>query len=334
MSILLTGGIGYIGSHTAVNLLENGFKVIVIDNLSNCSIDVFENIKTITKKEFAFINVDVVDKKKLAKVFEEHEIDSVIHFAGLKSVNESIKYPLEYYVNNVVGTINLIECMKMRNVNKLIFSSSATVYDANKNISPMDEKSSLSPINPYGRTKLMIENILKDYSKSNKEFKTIILRYFNPVGAHESSLIGESPVGVPNNLMPYITQVASGKRDKLKIFGNDYNTHDGTGVRDFIHVVDLAEAHEKALEKIDEIDDYEIYNIGTGTGFSVLDLVCAFEKTNKIKIPYEIVGRRAGDVAVCYANCEKANKELNWKAKKNIDEMCRDSWNWEVNMNM
>lgn len=327
--ILVTGGLGYIGSHTVVELLKKGERLVVMDNLSNSKETMIEKIKQITGVGFIFYKTDLLDKEGMKKIFRENKIDSVIHFAGLKAVGESVEKPLEYYKNNVVGTINLLEVMKEFNVNKMVFSSSATVYGAPKTV-PITEDMPLSTTNPYGTTKLMIEQILKDTAYANKDFKVAILRYFNPIGAHESGIIGEDPNGIPNNLMPYITKVASGKLSCLSVFGNDYKTHDGTGVRDYIHVVDLAKGHLQALKRLAKDDTgVFIYNLGTGIGYSVLDIVKAFEKENGVHINYKIVDRRKGDIAECFANPDKAFRELEWKAEKTLEDMVRDSWNFE-----
>jgi UDP-glucose 4-epimerase len=327
MVILVTGGAGYIGSHTCVELLEKGEEIVVVDNFCNSKPIVIDKIKEITKKEFKFYECDLLDKPKLEKVFQENDIKEVIHFAGLKAVGESVQKPLEYYHNNITGTIMLLEVMKKYNCKKIVFSSSATVYGLPKTV-PIKEDFPLSTTNPYGSTKLFIEQILKDVCVSDKDFAVILLRYFNPIGAHKSGLIGEDPNGIPNNLMPFIARVADGVYPELKVFGNDYDTPDGTGVRDYIHVVDLSIGHIKAIEKIRQMNGVEIYNLGTGHGFSVLDLVKTFEKVNNVKVNYKIVGRRAGDIAVCYANCDKALKELGWKCERNIEDMCRDTWNF------
>ena len=327
MVILVTGGAGYIGSHTCVELLEKGEELVVVDNFVNSKPDVIEKIKEITKKDFKFYEVDLLDKPKLEKVFEENDIKEVIHFAGLKAVGESVQKPLLYYHNNITGTVTLLEVMKKYNCKKIVFSSSATVYGLPKTV-PITEDFPLSTTNPYGSTKLFIEQILKDCCTADKEFAAILLRYFNPIGAHKSGLIGEDPNGIPNNLMPFIARVADGTYKELKVFGNDYDTPDGTGVRDYIHVVDLSIGHIKAIEKIRKMDGVEIYNLGTGNGFSVLQLVHTFEKVNNVKVNYQIVGRRQGDIAVCYANCDKALKELGWKCERNIEDMCRDTWNF------
>ena len=327
MVILITGGAGYIGSHTCVELLEKGEQIVVIDNFCNSRPEVLGKIKEITKKDFKFYEVDLLDKPKLEKVFQENEIKEVIHFAGLKAVGESVQKPLEYYHNNITGTIILLEVMKKYNCKKIVFSSSATVYGLPKTV-PIKEDFPLSTTNPYGTTKLYIEQIMKDCCVADKELAVILLRYFNPIGAHKSGLIGEDPNGIPNNLMPFIARVADGVYPELKVFGNDYDTPDGTGVRDYIHVVDLSLGHIKAIEKIRKMTGVEIYNLGTGNGYSVLDLVKTFERVNNVKVNYKIVGRRPGDIAICYANCDKALKELGWKCERNIEDMCRDTWNF------
>ncbi len=328
MSILVTGGAGYIGSHTVVKLLEAGEKVVVIDNLSNSKAEVFARIKEITGKKVKFVHGDILDRLILDEVFSENEIESVIHFAGMKAVGESVENPLKYYRNNVSGTVSLLGAMEEHGVKTIVFSSSATVYGAG-NEPPLTEEMPLSTTNPYGATKRMIEEILCDIHEADDEWSVSILRYFNPIGAHESGLMGENPKGIPNNLMPYITQVASGKRLKLMVFGDDYDTCDGTGVRDYIHVMDLAEGHLRALEKLKREAGLFIYNLGTGKGFSVLEVVCAFENATGIKIPYAIAGRRSGDVAECFADPSKAMAELSWKAERNLEDMCRDSWRWQ-----
>ena len=330
MTVLVTGGAGYIGSHTVIELLNSGNQVIIVDNFYNSQPEVLKRIKELSGKDFKFYEVDVLNKEDLTKVFEENKIDSVIHFAGYKAVGESVEKPLEYYHNNLTSTFILCEVMKKFGVKNLVFSSSATVYGLN-NISPLKEELPLSTTNPYGTTKLMIEQILNDLWNSDKEWSIALLRYFNPIGAHESGRIGENPNGIPNNLMPYITQVAVGKREKLSVFGSDYDTVDGTGVRDYIHVVDLAKGHIKALEKHSKINKIEAYNLGAGKGYSVLQLVEAFEKANGVKIPYAISERRAGDVATCYADSSKAKEQLGWEAEKTIEDMCKDSWNWQSN---
>ncbi|MDZ5255270.1 UDP-glucose 4-epimerase GalE [Clostridium sp. LIBA-8841] len=329
MAILVTGGLGYIGSHTCVELINKGLEIVVIDNLSNSKELVKDRIKEITGSDIKFYKMDLLDSDGLERVFSENEIDSVIHFAALKAVGESTVIPLEYYKNNLVSTLVLLETMKKYNVKKLVFSSSATVYGECK-IVPCHEECPLSVTNPYGRTKLMIEEILSDLYKSDDTWDICILRYFNPVGAHKSGLIGEEPNGIPNNLMPYITKVAIGELEELSIFGSDYATHDGTGVRDYIHVVDLAIGHLKALEKLTMKPGLVIYNLGTGRGYSVLDLVNAFSKISGKDIAYKIIERRPGDVAECYADPSKANNELGWQAKYEIEEMCEDSWRWQT----
>lgn len=327
MSILVTGGAGFIGSHTCVELLEIGEDLVIVDNFSNSSPKTLERIKEITGKDFKFYEVDLLDRENLEKVFEENDIESVIHFAGLKAVGESVQKPIEYYHNNITGTLILLDVMKKHNCKKIVFSSSATVYGSPKTV-PIREDFDLSTTNPYGSTKLMIEQILGDVYKADNEFSIVILRYFNPIGAHKSGLIGEQPNGIPNNLMPYITQVACGIRECLSVFGNNYNTHDGTGVRDYIHVVDLSLGHLKALEKARKEKGVHIYNLGTGKGYSVLDIVNAFEKANNVKVNYKIVDRRPGDIAICYADPTKAREELGWEATKDIEQMCKDAWNF------
>ena len=330
MKVLVTGGAGYIGSHTCVELLNNGHDVIIVDNLSNSKPEVINRIKELTGKDFKFYKADILNKKEIDKIFKENNIEAVIHFAGLKAVGESVKIPLRYYYNNVTGTLVLCEVMQKHNVKKMVFSSSATVYGKPKTV-PITEDFPLSATNPYGRTKLMIEQILRDVYVSDNDWSIALLRYFNPIGAHESGRIGEDPNGIPNNLMPYITQVAIGKRERLNVFGDDYNTHDGTGVRDYIHVVDLAKGHLKALEKVMSTKGVKAYNLGTGVGYSVLDVVRNFEKVTGKKIPYVITSRRPGDIDKCYADPTKACKELGWKAEKTLEDMCRDAWNWQRN---
>ena len=330
--VLVTGGAGYIGSHTCVELLNSGREIIVIDDFSNSKQKAIDSIKKITGKDFKFYEMNYLDREKLEKLFEENEIDSVINFAGFKAVGESVKEPLKYYTNNVTGALVLLEVMKKYNVKKFVFSSSATVYGNPEKI-PLTEDCKIGgTTNPYGTTKLFIEQILQDLYNSDNTWDIAILRYFNPVGAHESGLIGEDPQGIPNNLMPYISKVAAKKLDKLSVFGNDYNTHDGTGVRDYIHVVDLAKGHIKALEKLDkEESGIYVYNLGTGTGYSVLDMVKAFEETTGRKVPYKIAPRRPGDIATCYSNPSKAKEELGWEATKTLKEMCEDSWRFIEN---
>jgi UDP-glucose 4-epimerase len=330
MAILVTGGAGYIGSHTCIELLNAGFDVIVVDNLMNSKEEALKRVMKITGKTLEFHKVDLLDEKALDSVFSNNNIEAVIHFAGLKAVGESVAIPLNYYHNNITGTLQLCNIMKKHNVKNLVFSSSATVYgDPHK--MPITEDFPLSATNPYGRTKLMIEEILRDLYKADETLNIAILRYFNPVGAHASGLIGEDPNGIPNNLLPYITQVAVGKLKELRVFGNDYNTPDGTGVRDYIHVVDLALGHLKALEKLKTNPGIVTYNLGTGKGYSVLDIVNAFSKASKKDIPYKIIDRRPGDIAACYADPAKAKAELGWEALKGIDEMCVDSWRWQFN---
>ncbi len=329
MAILLPGGAGYIGSHTAIELLKKGKEIIILDNFSNSKPDVLEKIKKITGKEFKFYEIDYLNKEKLEKVFQENKIEAVINFAGFKAVGESVNKPIEYYINNVSGALTLLETMKKYNCKKFIFSSSATVYGNPETIPITEECKTGETTNPYGTTKLFIEQILKDLYKSDNSWDVCILRYFNPVGSHESGLIGEEPNGIPNNLMPYIVRVANGQLDQLSVFGNDYDTPDGTGVRDYIHVVDLAKGHVNALEKLEkEQEGIYIYNLGTGTGYSVLDVIKAFEKTTGKQVKYKITPRRPGDIAKCYADPTKAKKELGWVAQKNIEDMCRDSWNY------
>lgn len=330
MNVLVTGGLGYIGSHTCVELLKSGTQIIVMDNLSNSKENVKDKIKEITGKEFKLYIEDLLNVEGLRKIFSENKIDAVIHFAGLKAVGESCTKPIEYYKNNVSGTINLLEVMKEFNVKKMVFSSSATVYGSPERV-PITEDMPLSTTNPYGTTKLMIEMILKDVCTSDPNFKVAILRYFNPIGAHTSGIIGENPNGIPNNLMPYISRVASGKLECLNVFGNDYNTVDGTGVRDYIHVVDLAIGHLKALERLNKDDTGAfIYNLGTGKGVSVLEMIHAFESQNGVKVNYKITDRRPGDIAACFADPTKAFLELGFKAERTLEDMVRDSWNFEI----
>lgn len=329
MSILVTGGAGFIGSHTIVELLNEDKEVVVLDNFCNSKPIVLDRIKKITGKSFKFYEADLLDYDAVDTIFCENKIDSVIHFAGLKAVGESVLQPLRYYNNNLTGTFNLCNLMQKHGVKRIVFSSSATVY-GKPHCVPIKEDFPLSTTNPYGETKLMIERILKDLFVSDNEWSISILRYFNPIGAHKSGLIGEDPKGIPNNLLPYITQVALGRREYLSVFGNDYNTHDGTGVRDYIHVVDLAKAHLKALERAENVTGIEYYNIGTGIGYSVLDIVNAYEKATGIKINYIIAPRRPGDIDECYADPTKAAEILGWKAQYNIEDMCRDSNNWQM----
>ncbi len=328
MKVFVTGGLGYIGSHTVVELLNEGHDVIIIDNLYNSSRDVIEKIEKITSKKFQFYEGDVCDEELLDQIFHENKIDAVIHFAGSKAVGESVDNPILYYENNLISTLHLCKKMIENNCFKIIFSSSATVYGDPSEL-PITEKAKVGgTTNPYGTSKFMIERILNDITISNHKFTAIVLRYFNPIGAHKSGLIGEKPNGIPNNLMPYIVRVATGKLEILSVFGNDYDTPDGTGVRDYIHVVDLAKGHIKALEKSPQLDGIHYYNLGTGSGYSVLDLVHAFEKVNGVSVPYKIVGRRPGDIASCYADSSLAYKELGWKAELGIEDMMRDSYNF------
>lgn len=331
MKVLVTGGAGFIGSHTCVELLENGHEVVVVDNLSNSSEKSLERVKELTGKDFAFYKGDILDDELLNKIFKENDIDCCIHFAGLKAVGESVAKPWEYYNNNISGTLNLLKVMKENGCKNIIFSSSATVYGDPQEIPITENCPKGQCTNPYGWTKSMLEQIFMDIYNSDKEWNIILLRYFNPIGAHKSGRIGENPNGIPNNLMPYITQVAVGKLEKLGVFGNDYDTPDGTGVRDYIHVVDLAKGHVKALKKIEENAGLNIYNLGTGQGYSVLDIVKNFEEATGVKIPYVIKKRRPGDIATSYCNPDKAYRELGWKAENGIKEMCADSWNWQKN---
>lgn len=329
MRVLLTGGAGYIGSHTCVELLNNGYDVVIADNFDNASEKVLERIREITGKDVPVYKVDVAQKQQLRTVFEECDIDAVIHFAGYKAVGESVEKPLMYYRNNLDTTLTLLEVMAEFDVKKIVFSSSATVYGVPE-VVPLVEDMPTSCTNPYGWTKLFNEQILKDACVADENLSVVLLRYFNPIGAHESGLIGESPNGIPNNLMPYITQVAVGKREKLSVFGNDYDTHDGTGVRDYIHVVDLARGHLKALQYINRGNKgAEVFNLGTGTGYSVLDIVKAFSQVSGVEIPYVIVDRRPGDVSVVTADPTKANEKLDWKTEYTLSDMCRDSYNWQ-----
>lgn len=328
MKILVTGGAGYIGSHTCLELLNRDYEVVVVDNLSNSKYESLKRVMQITGKELKFYEADILDKIALEKVFKENDIYAVIHFAGLKAVGESTQIPLKYYQNNINGTLNLCDCMSKFNVKNLIFSSSATVYGSPKSV-PIKEDFPLDATNPYGRTKLFLEYILKDLAVADKDFNVILLRYFNPIGAHESGLIGEDPNGIPNNLLPYITQVSTGKLECLNVFGNDYNTKDGTGVRDYIHVTDLAIGHIKAIDKLKEKPSVAVYNLGTGKGYSVLEIIKSFEKASGKEIPYKIVDRRPGDIDECYADPTKAYEELGFKTQYDIEKMCRDSYNWQ-----
>ena len=328
MNILVTGGAGYIGSHTCVELLDNNHNVIVVDNLSNSKKEAINRVEAITNKKVKFYEIDILDKKGLDLVFKSNTIDAVIHFAGLKAVGESVEEPLKYYQNNITGTLVLLEVMKKHKIKKIVFSSSATVYGMN-NVSPLTEELPLSTTNPYGTTKMYIERIISDTYKADNEWSGTLLRYFNPIGAHHSGIIGEDPKGVPSNLMPFITQVAVGKRKKLSVFGNDYDTHDGTGVRDYIHVVDLAKGHLKALEFTMKNKTIEAINLGTGNGYSVLDMVGTFKIATNTKVPYQIIERRPGDIATCFADTKKAKELLGWETEKNLADMCRDSWRWQ-----
>ena len=329
MAVLVTGGAGYIGSHTCVELMNAGIDVVIVDNFYNCKKSSIDRIKALVGRDFPYYECDIRDREGLDKIFKKEKIDSVIHFAGLKAVGESVQKPLEYFDNNISGTLVLLDVMRKNGCKKIVFSSSATVYGT-KNISPLTEDMEIGGVtNPYGRTKYMIECILQDLYVSDKDWSICLLRYFNPIGAHKSGTMGEAPNGIPNNLMPYITQVAIGKRDHLSVFGNDYDTPDGTCVRDYIHVVDLALGHVKAVQKVEGEKGVFIYNLGTGKGYSVLDVVNAFKKASGIDIKYEIVARRAGDLAVCYSDPSKAYKALGWKAERDIEEMCEDSWRWQ-----
>lgn len=331
MKILVTGGAGYIGSHTVVELLSAQYQVVVVDNLSNSSEKSLDRVAQITGKKVPFYKTDILDREGLNRIFEQEKPDAVIHFAGLKAVGESVQKPWEYYQNNIAGTLILVDVMRQHGVKNIIFSSSATVY-GNPAVIPITEECPKGQCtNPYGWTKSMLEQILSDIWYADREWNVILLRYFNPIGAHKSGLIGENPNGIPNNLMPYITQVAAGKREELGVFGNDYDTPDGTGVRDYIHVVDLANGHVKALEKIKDNSGLKIYNLGTGKGYSVLDIVKNFEEATGVKIPYSIKPRRAGDIATCYSDASLAEKELGWTAQFGIKEMCEDSWRWQKN---
>lgn len=329
MAILVTGGAGYIGSHTCVELLTSGYDIVVLDNFINSKPESLNRIKKITGKEFKFYEADLLDKDAIETIFSENEIEAVVHFAGLKAVGESVQKPLWYYHNNITGTLILCEVMAKHNVKKMVFSSSATVYGNPKSV-PISEDFPLSTTNPYGSTKLMIENILRDLVVADGEWSIALLRYFNPIGAHESGLIGEDPNGIPNNLMPYIAQVAAGKLEVLSVFGNDYPTHDGTGVRDYIHVVDLARGHLKAVERVMNHPGADAYNLGTGHGYSVLDMVKAFSEVNGVTVNYKIAPRRPGDIAECFANPQKAKELLGWEAEYGLEKMCRDAWNFMV----
>ncbi|SRR5690554_717997 len=329
MKVLVTGGAGYIGSHTCVQLLDAGYEVVVADNLSNSKEEALKRVEKITGKKVDFYPVDVCDEEKVRQIFSDHTIGAVIHFAAYKAVGESVQYPLSYYHNNLLSAINIIKVMQEFNVNDFVFSSSATVYGQPESV-PIKEDFPLSATNPYGYTKLMIEQMLQDVYKANPSMNIAILRYFNPVGAHESGMIGEDPNDIPNNLMPYISQVAIGKLEKLQVFGDDYDTKDGTGVRDYIHVMDLADGHLAALKKLEQKCGLVIYNLGTGNGYSVLDMVKAFEKASNRQIAYEITNRRPGDIAICYADPTKAKNDLKWEAKFGLDKMCEDTWRWQT----
>ena len=329
MSILVAGGAGYIGSHTCVELLEAGYEVVVVDNLYNASEESLKRVEKITGKTVTFYEADILDKEALNKIFDAHEIEAVIHFAGYKAVGESVQKPIEYYYNNMTGTLVLCDVMRAHGVKNIVFSSSATVYGDPAQIPITENCPKGQPTNPYGWTKSMLEHVLTDIHTSDKEWNVILLRYFNPIGAHKSGMIGEDPKGIPNNLVPYVAQVAVGKRPCLGVFGNDYDTPDGTGVRDYIHVVYLAAGHVKAIEKLRENPGVEVYNLGTGNGYSVLQVVAAFEKACGHAIPYEIKPRREGDIATCYCDPQKAKEDLGWEAKYGIEEMCEDSWRWQ-----
>ncbi len=329
MAILVTGGAGYIGSHTCVEFLERGYDIVVLDNFMNSKPEALNRIKQVTGKDFPFYQADLLDIEGIEAIFKVHKIDAVVHFAGLKAVGESVEKPLLYYHNNITGTLNLCRAMTKYNVKKMVFSSSATVYGCPESV-PIREDFPLSTTNPYGSTKLMIENILRDLYVSDKEWSVALLRYFNPIGAHESGLIGEDPNGIPNNLMPYIAQVAAGKLERLGVFGDDYDTPDGTGVRDYIHVVDLARGHIKAVEKVLSSTGADAYNLGTGNGYSVLQMVKAFSGVNNVEVPYVVTPRRPGDIGECYADPSKAKEVLGWEAEFGLEKMCRDAWNFMV----
>lgn len=329
MRILVTGGAGYIGSHTCVELLNEGYEVVVMDNLYNSSEKALDRVEQITGKKVTFYNADLLDRAAIKNIFENEKIDAVIHFAGLKAVGESVRKPIEYYTNNIAGTLVLVDEMRNHGVKNIIFSSSATVYGDPAQIPITEECPKGTPTNPYGWTKSMLEQVLTDIHTSDPEWNVILLRYFNPIGAHKSGLIGEDPKGIPNNLLPYVAQVAIGKLESIGVFGNDYDTPDGTGVRDYIHVVDLARGHVKAIQKLADKEGVSIYNLGTGNGSSVLDVIHAFEKACGHELKYVIKERRAGDIATCYAKCDKAKEELGWEAEYGIEEMCADSWNWQ-----
>jgi UDP-glucose 4-epimerase len=331
MKILVTGGMGYIGSHTCVELLNLGMEVVIVDNLANSNPKVLDRVETITGKRPVFYELDVCDEEALTKVFQDHAIDAVIHFAGMKAVGESVAIPERYYSNNLGSTLTLCRVMAKHNVKKIIFSSSATVYSGDNEMPLRESSKTGNCTNPYGWTKYMGEQILRDLTVSDPEWSVVLLRYFNPIGAHHSGLIGEDPKGIPNNLMPFISQVAVGRREYLSVFGNDYNTHDGTGVRDYIHVVDLAKGHVAAISYAVNHTGAEVFNLGTGTGYSVLDMVKSFERVNGVPVPHKIAPRRPGDLATCYADPAKSRDLLGWVAEKNLDDMCRDTWNWQKN---
>lgn len=328
MSILVTGGAGYIGSHTVIDLVENGFDPVIADNLCNSKFEAVKRVRELAGRDVKFYEYDLTDRALVEDIFEKESVDAVIHFAGLKAVGESCEKPLEYFYNNIVNTLNILTVMKEHGVRNFVFSSSATVYGQPESV-PIREDFPLSVTNPYGRTKLMIEDILRDVYAADKSMNIALLRYFNPIGAHKSGRIGEDPGGIPNNLMPYVSQVAIGKLEKLKVFGNDYPTRDGTGVRDYIHVLDLARAHSLAVAKLRENPGLVTYNIGTGKGYSVLEIVRAFEKASGKKVPYEIVGRRSGDIAECYADPSLAEREMGFRCRYGLDEMCADTWRWQ-----
>lgn len=329
MKVLVTGGAGYIGSHTVVELLKLDFEVVICDDFSNSRVEMLDRIREISGKTFKFYELDICDMSKLVEVFKVEQVDAVIHFAGYKAVGESCAKPLIYYQNNLISTLNLLECMQVYNVRNLVFSSSATVYGDPVSV-PIPETASLSATNPYGRTKLFIEEILVDIAKANNDMNIALLRYFNPIGAHKSGRIGENPNGIPNNLMPFITGVAVGKYEHLSVFGDDYNTSDGTGVRDYIHVCDLARGHILALNKLSTNSGLVTYNLGTGVGYSVLDMVKTFEIVNNVQVPYKIIERRSGDIAVCYADSTKAKLELEFSTEYTLEDMCKDSWHWQM----
>ena len=331
MSILVTGGAGYIGSHTCIELLNNNYDVIVVDNLCNSSPESIKRVENITNKKIKFYKADVCDKTALRSIFNENKIDCVIHFAGLKAVGESVQKPLEYYDNNLSSTLTLLKAMNEYNVKKIVFSSSATVYSSDNEMPLTEDCKTGNCTNPYGWTKYIGEQIFRDLAKSDTEWSIALLRYFNPIGAHKSGLIGESPKDIPNNLMPYVSQVAVGKLKELSVFGNDYDTHDGTGVRDYIHVVDLAKGHVVAIDYINKHKGLDVFNLGTGVGYSVLDIVNAFEETTNQKVPYRITARRAGDLATVYSDPSKSKKLLGWEAENGIKDMCLDAWNWQKN---